>query len=299
MKKSNTFGIKFYPQMGMLFIILYCVFIVSSCDKVVDYEKPLQENKIVIESYITEGDTAVNVRITKSGSPYEITSVYDPKYYILDADVKIIFDDSDTIFLELNKSPRFPVKTTYSKKIKVPSAHKCYLEVGYKGQKVYAEEYYPLKTKINSASITLEKTNNGINTKFKINANFPKQETNYYRIQAYGKFVYNNGVSNQKRLWSTGYVYFSADGTSNIQNISFSPNSYSTNLNNIENKAIIYLEHISPFYVQFLNAVEEQVLTVGDEFNTEIVQIPTNIEGGLGIFTVIARDSIWADITIK
>ena len=167
------------------------------------------------------------------------------------------------------------------------------------GQKVYAKADYPSKTKINNASLVLKKTNNDINANFEINADFPELETNYYRIQAYSEFVFNNGVSNQKMLWGTGYVYFTTDGTNNIQNISFSPNSYPTNLNNLANKAIIYLEHISPLLFQFRNSIKNQVENIMDEFNSEIVQIPTNIMGGLGIFTVITRDTIWADITIK
>ena len=127
MKKTNTYGIKLFPFKEMMLIILSCVFIFSSCDKVVDFEKPYQENKLVIVSYITEGDTAIYVRITKSGSPYEITSVYDSRYYILDANVKIIFDNDEPIFLVLNESTDFPVKTTYSKKMIVPYAKTCFL----------------------------------------------------------------------------------------------------------------------------------------------------------------------------
>ncbi len=309
MKQTNSFSIKLLSRTGYLILILFGIFIVSSCDKAVNYEKPQTENKLVIESYIMEGYTTVNVKVTKTLTPYENASMpfinFDPRFNVIGAVVKLSFDSGTPFLLDLNDNVYYP--TTYSKEMKVPFAEKCTLEVEYEGQKVYAETNYPSKTKINNVSVILQKDikYNGagvryMNVEININADFPTDETNYYRILAYGEFVYNNGVNNifyWGRL-SDDYLYFITDGKNKSQNIRFS--SYN-DLNALTdtNKAIIYLEHITPIHFQFRNALKNQIENIGDEFNTEIVQIPTNIVGGLGIFTAITRDSIWADIAVK
>jgi len=297
MKRTNSFSMKLFSRTGYLILILFGILVVTSCDKVVDYEKPLTENKLVIESYIMAGDTAVNIKVTKTLTPYEHPVPFisfDPRYNVTNANVKLSFDNGTPFLLVLNDNIYYP--TTYSKKMKVPSAEKCTLEVEYEGQKVYAETNYPSKTKINNGSVILQKIiNDGVKVDFEINADFPQKETNYYRISAVSK-IFING---ENLTWNMGYSYFSIDGTSNTLNVSFRPNTYPMDLNNLDNRAMIYIEHISPTYFQFRNAIKNQVENIGDEFNTEIVQIPTNIVGGLGIFTAITRDSIWADVTIK
>ncbi len=305
MKKTNTVRIKLLQRIGLPFIIFYCVFILSSCDKVVDYNKPLTENELVIESYIMAGDTAVNVKVTKTLTPYENATMpfisFDPRFNVTGANVKLSFDNGEPFLLNLNNDVYYP--TTYSKQIRVPDAGKSTLEVEYEGQKVYAETDFPSKTKINNASIILLKdikyNEAGVrymNIEININADFPTGETNYYRILGYGQFVYNNVF--YWRPLSNDYLYMNSNGKDKNQNIRFS-SYYDIDSLADTNNALIYMEHITPIHFQFRNAVKNQIENIGDEFNTEIVQIPTNIEGGLGIFTAITRDSIWANVTIK
>jgi hypothetical protein len=119
-----------------------------------------------------------------------------------------------------------------------------------------------------------------------IDADFPQKVKNFYRITFLVDY-YRNG--NIYRLGSTTANYFVFTTDSSEVHLSFYVGNIDKNLEWRNMK--LYLDHITEDYYDFQQACKTQRDNDDSIFNTDGTEIPSNVNGGYGIFTFITRDT--------
>jgi len=281
---------------GLITIACLC-----SCETVIDFKQPKIEDKLVIESYLMVGDTSIDVRVTRTGNPYnkKLRTFFNEDLYVYDADVRISFDGAPFDTLKLSKNFQDGtsglLKPIYLIKKTVPEAKVCILKVKSNLLEVSSQIEIPTKTKLIDVTLNLIDTirtklwNSSIYTRYKylitIDADFPQNSDNYYRFSINKKWIHN-GKQYSSSL--SEYEMFKFSDTSNKKKLTMiisdiiAPNT----------KMVFHLDHITKEYFEFRKALMDQNENLIDEINSEIIQIPTNINNGLGIFTVTNRDTL-------
>jgi hypothetical protein len=283
-----------------LSLILFNVFF-SSCHKAVEYTNTEINEKLAVESYVISGDSLVFVRLEKTTSAYVKSWAMDKERKVKNADVKIFFNNIEYPLAEVNENNILIYEnvlydnwgTYYKKNMIVPAKAQCHLSVKYDNYNLSASSEFPGNTKINNAFIQFFDNGKYLEEKVTLYADFPKNEINYYRI---GVLYWYEGSKKEYPIRSH-YFYFIINGKNNDNSINCSfDHGFNINIIPSIKKSILYLDHITETYYNFYLAVKEQRNSYDSDLGSEVIDIPTNINGGLGIFTCITRDSICANI---
>jgi len=271
----------------------------NSCDKSVNYDEPEPVEKLVIESYLVEGDSVVFVRVGKTISAYDNgnhASAADTNLAALGAEVRVSFDN-ETVTLQEAKpgNPYFfggrpGFYPTYYNTVHIPAGKKCTLDVKYKNHHIVSEAGYPSRPTINSSTCGIELKDGYVFYNLVLNLDYDADGGKYYRISVTSE----NAASSIQRN-SIMYQYLILEGSGKSQNYNLRIKGLKSNgdLSGLK-KVLITLEHISKEYYDFMYAIPEFRRSILNDYNTEVVEIPTNITGGLGIFTISSKDTSWA-----
>jgi hypothetical protein len=294
-----------------LFESLMVIFILSCSNTSVEYDKPTSSGKLLVETYIKEGDTAIMVRLEKPISVYTWNeNNSDTTHKIHNAIVKVFIDGNEYLLNE-NPSPQFNWygvsmcnSSLYSLRQEVTEFSDCSIIIDYEGKRYDASAINPGKVKALSAEAKFSCENK---TKYfslpldvKCSLDYDKDKNNYYRVNATAYIKYNG-----KEGWINYYYsYFVfTENTKNVFDLTLNwcgGNFNSYDLEESENisitKVVIYVEKISEEYYHLREALNAQHTDYDTPFGSEVTEIPSNINNGYGIFTCISRDSICANI---
>jgi len=289
------------------FVIIFISMILFSCNEKFTVQPESFSEKIVVESYILTNTDSVSIFITHSVSPYIQTEGYDSSRLIHNANVKITAENDVFLFAEDN-SKCYNYNGThqiarresnyFAKNINFLKYKKCTLEVKKDSKKIFAESEIPSQTKINNIEAVLKRDKNSKGPNYstdiilKIDGEFPINTKSYYRIIFFCDH-YDNGQIYTLGNKYTNYFIINTD--TSVVNFTFHAGNIHEKLEWRNSK--IYLEHITENYYNFREACQTQYENDDSIFNQDGTEIPSNIQGGFGIFTFIARDT--ACINIK
>lgn len=290
------------PKKFLIFSCLAILFLIVSCEKPVEYSEPAPIEKLVIESYLVEGDTLAFVRVAKTISAYDKgnhASITDTALAALNAEVKLSFGNQTSLLREaktgdphyFGSRPGF--YPTYYGNLSVPSGSKCTLEVKYKNHHIVTDAECPSKPIINRALFKAEVKEGYLYYNTSLNLTFTENGSRYYRIS-----ITAQDINSPKLRANTNYQYFILNGSAVNKdfNISVKGLRSSGDLSGIK-RVLVTVEHVSEEYYNFLYAIPEFRRSILNDYNTEVVEIPSNVRGGLGIFTITSKDTAWADIS--
>jgi hypothetical protein len=292
-----------------LFGILFLIVFISCSNTSVEYDKPFADGKLLVESYIKEGDTAIMVRLEKPQSVYTRSQYdLDTSSRVHEAIVKVFVDGNEYL---LNEYPSTSIfwygyymrnSTLYFLNKNISEFSNCRISVDYSGKKYEAKAEYPGKVKILSAEA---KINNSIKYTYfnlaldiKCTIDYDKTKNNYYRLKAIADYQYQNKFG--KAYYSNSYFNLS-ENTSNTIELYVNGGISNSDMNMDKSKIVltnveIYIEKLSEEYYHLREALNAQHIDDDSPFGGEVIEVPSNINNGYGIFTCISRDSICANI---
>jgi hypothetical protein len=292
--------------------VLLLVIIISCSNTSVEYDKPTSDGKLLVESYIKEGDTAIMVRLEKPISAYTWNgNTIDTTNKIHSAIVKIFIDGNEYLLNE-NPSPQFYWygvsmwnSSLYSLPQDVKEFSNCSIVVDYDGKRYDASAVNPGKVKILSAEakIGFEKKQFYFTmpVNIKCNIDYDKQKNNYFRVKTEVKYQYIDSYISTYIFNS--YLCLNENTINEIEisssnsNVKFVyPINYDTTTTPDFKNVTIFVERLSEEYYHLREALNAQHTDYDTPFGSEVTEIPSNINNGYGIFTCISRDSICANI---
>ena len=293
-----------------LFEILLVVFILSCSNTSVEYDKPYADGKLLVESYIKEGDTAIWVRLETPLSIYTRSQYkIDTSSRVHDATVKVFIDEAEYLLFEDHSTSInwygyvMNSSTLYYFKKNISEFSNCRITVDYAGNKYDASAVNPGKVHIIFAEAkfnTLLKYSYShfpLDVKCSIDCN--NKKNNYFRVNARAYITYNG-----KKGW-IDYSYSYLTINENVKNdiiLTLHNDGGNYNYNDLKEteiiltNVIIYIEKLSEDYYHLREALNAQREDDDTPFGSEVIEIPSNINNGFGIFTCISRDSICANI---
>ena len=290
--------------MNLKILSIYLLSLVFfSCNRDIDINIPTEPSKIVVESYLSVGDSLL-VRINESGPPNR--KAYDNKY-INNASVTIKVDNQ-ILQLQYTSQP-IPNGGEYGPEfINIRQGSYYYLprsvhqvkpnttytlSVSFGGRTVQSSIQTIEKTPILSAQLFPILHGAGDTTVgFRIQANYPFGDS-YYKAIWYvrGPFrIQQPGLDTTIIIVGKAFqtVFIHSSGQSQTREFDTKQKYQSSTISDVSGFAC--LKHITKLQHDFLQAIDVQK----DDYSlfTETTDIPTNIEGGYGIFTSTVSDTL-------
>ncbi len=288
--------------MKNIIILIIIALTISACEKIVDIKIDEKEKQIVANGILTP-DSLIKIQVSKSLSILE-----DEKYlqYLNSAEVKLYADgvfvenmapSKDGIFIS---SDTTDIAKTYS------------FDISYdKLQSIHAETKIPDLVEIASidTAVIQDGSDGYMQTFIDLTVNFsdPANVQNYYLIGvSYYEPIYDDQyiniidsieyftwISSDDDIFGSDYNYFSLNGIEGqvINDEMFNGNDYSLR---VKLYPSYYSDKAATYNVYFLSITKDLYLHissynkaqgVGDNPFTQPVQVYSNIENGLGIFS--------------
>lgn len=289
--------------------LMFFVFIIFflSCNENLVIEIPGFSDKIVVEAYICQNSNEAIISLTKTISPYKRRDYADTSLKVRGAKVKIYLDreeflmqeDTSMIYMGVY-GPTYmssSVQRYLISNVRFDNIMSCGLYVDYGDFHLEAEEHFPKEVRIQNVHDTIVSripSGNKYPVRYlsmNITADFPKNESSYYRVSQVTDYVVPNS-SNHLYITESEYFCHKSNDSTHFTEIKLRYG----NLGYKINKVILYLDHITKNYYDFEKALKAQEENDDSPFGSEGTQIPTNIKNGLGIFTCYSRDSVCLDI---
>lgn len=265
------------------------------CSRMIEIDSETVDSKLVIESYLVTGDSLL-VRVDYSFVSDEINP---PTSGIKTASVKIYFENQEFNLIGYNKNMGVPENFTHpyyyylpKSQFKIPESGIFKLKVSYNKQEVSSVFELPRKQLLKDFRFTENSNNNSTkNYDIEITSDFP-DETGYYLVQGFidSKSEYQNQSFFYHSMIINEMIIIKGDGQSKT-----------ISLKNKSSGEIVYepflysakLFRITKFHYDFYNSLLTQIKdNKGNLLDDEVTEIPTNIEGGFGIFTGMSVDSM-------
>ncbi len=287
--------------------ILICLVSISllSCKQDVSVTIPRFSEKLVALSYIVNGDSSYIVYINKTQDPeqnqywkYLDTSFVDAKVLLLINNIPHELDRMSRMetpnhsSMMSNSGGRF-----FILRKKVENISSLKLSVEYHGKKIVSSSF-PLPTpEIDKVTLTGTLQPSGVYSTLKIRmeADFPPDQS-YYYIQVI-QSGYTEEVDSQHKIFHQGFTargFFSSSGAGRVKEFLLNNIRFSSNIN--QKLCSINISRVEKVYFDFALAARAQ-RGEGDSFlPTETTEVPSNIEGGYGIFTVMNQHMVEANI---
>jgi len=262
--------------------------LLCSCSRDVPIDLPAFKEKLVVESYLVEGDTTILVRLDKTFDPYKFPSRNDDRRIPSGANVALIIRDSVFLLTEVSRSNRERYTfagTVYRLNRSVEPTTNYKLVVDFQGLHAESQCQALPKTRLLSVVLGSSGGSSSSNVTFhlRIVADFPP-ERSYHLVRIEGRYA------NAK--YDIARTSFTMDGHSNQIQIDIS------NLSPLWLVALrgteytIALIRTDRTCFDFLRAIEAQVGEYDSFLGSETTEIPTNIIGGYGIFTGMSKDTM-------
>ncbi len=281
-------------------LCFFSVFLMS-CTKDVPVTLPPFESKIVVESYIVQGDSAIVVRLDQTIDPTikNYWSAIDTSF--ASAQVLIAFDNKTSTLRRIQyeeQSRYFDNPITHGRIFAldgtVEGMKSFRLIVDYQLRHVEAACSMPPSLHVTNASLTGTLNNADMYTSFKliVAAEFPVGLT-YYMIRIRSKSF--EGFTRKDSIWREfGRGYFvvtdAADHKEfNIDNIPY-PSKRTGGYYEI------LIAQIEKAYYEFALTSSAQYGELDSVIPTETTEVPSNIRGGYGIFTAMSYDTLMVTI---
>ncbi|MCI0560046.1 MAG: DUF4249 domain-containing protein [Nitrososphaera sp.] len=263
------------------------------CQGEINVDFPQHESKIVIEAYLTSGDSIV-VRVSDT-SPYQPGFGGGNSGGGQNAIVKVTISGTEYTLQQQPDQPgsSFRSRTLYSlpgSVVTVPSAGTITLNVEYQGQSASAVTTIPDQTNIVSF-YPLPSVSSPPRFDIEIDAEFPVG-TSYYFVQGFLEDTTDFGVLLLPFL--SDIIQVTGNGTKTkvlVEN--WRRNSVAIPMSPI--RYFLALKRINKELYDFdvaLQAQLEDILSGGSLLGEELVEIPTNINGGVGIFAAMSIDTM-------
>jgi len=274
-------------------IFLTC-FLSFSCQKEFGIDLPEHEWKIVVEGYLTSGDSVL-VRVNETRQYENQFSVDDPTRNGGNADVIVNVNGVDYRLQQYSLPPSSTLlyPTIYSlpaSQLVVPHQGVLSLKVNYRGKSVISQSTVPLQPKI----ISFRTLPNKVNSKLfdlEIEAAFPSG-LSYYLVQGSTETIKDTASIVMPFL--SDIIVVEGNGEKKkivVQNrgrgivaIPQSPRRF-----------ILTLKRVNKEFYDFDAALRAQLDDLyGNKklLGREITEIPSNISGGVGIFTAMSVDTL-------
>ena len=281
MKQRNRRGIaQLYSVPLRALFTFFCtgMVLLSACVEEVDPKNlALAEKKVVINSLISPGDDFVKVEVSYS-TPIlgeRLNSQGGDSDIIKDAQVKLSDGSQEMI---LSYDPMSEVYTNFDPDILIRPGKQYFLEVTVGSTTYTAQCRVPEK-----AADEITATANNLLDGFRMKVSWQDipNEENYYWVS--GNYSFEDGLSSTLSFYEEA---FKSDANRDGATISADVEEYHTYYSNGEEQSVSYAE------IQLLttdeNLYEYQKAVAaydgGDNPFAEPIKVPSNIEGGLGIF---------------
>ena len=295
-----------FKTSSQIFIVMLAGIFFFSCNEKFTVQPENFSEKIVVESCIFTNTDSVSILLTHSVSAYIKNDSYDSSRLVHNADVKIIAKGNvfslkeDTCkFYNYWGTPTSRTESNYFiKGLNLSKYNECELEVTKTDQRITAKSIIPSFTKIKEVSGSIYRDESGKSSyyptslKLKIYADFPLGIESYYKVTVLTD-IYDKEKLYMPSNRATDYLIFRTE----IPYKEFSIKIGNINKNFTFKNIRISLDHINKEYYDFLEACRTQRENDDSIFNQDGTEIPSNIQGGFGIFTFIARDT--ACVTLK
>jgi hypothetical protein len=255
---------------------------------------PAHDWRIVVESYLSVGDSVV-VRVSQT-SPYN--QGYSGSYVgASNATVILAVDESEHLLTEYPYSATgqrpylYPTLYGLPKSVlSIPSDAALSLRVQYKGKEVRAACNVLPRTRIESFRI-IESPTDSFLLDLEIFAAFPPGAS-YYLVEGKSETLFNGTPALLPFFYDV--VRVAGDGSRKTIVLSNPRREVVWRVPGIA-KRVLFLRRTDKSFYDFDIALKAQSSEVGGKkkiLGTDPVMIPTNILGGVGIFTVANTDSL-------
>lgn len=284
---------------------LFFILIFTSCEQDVSVDLPHFEEKLVVESYIVEGDSVFIVRIDKTVNPILKGNVFNYDTNFAGTYVVLSYNNNSYTLRSISdymEKRRYNVDVgnnipgrffVLDKKVENVSSIK--LVAKYRTLHVESECKMPPSVHITEAKLTGISDDSIRYSKFKIDieANFPSV-LSYYMVRILGKYPDSHLIGYDDGIREIARDYYIVN--SPVQKKEFILNNTSARIGEF-NIYMILLSHIEKTYYDFALASNSQFGELADIIPTETTEVPSNIRGGYGIFTAMSSDT--AKVTLQ
>ena len=281
-------------------LLLFIVVSFYSCKQNVAVDFPPFEEKLVVVSYIEEGDDKYLVYVNKTIDPHleKYWNYIDTSF----ATAKVMLS-IDNVPFQLRRIPKYEyhkyissVHNSYGRFFaldkKIENITNLKLAVEYEGKRIESEcTPFPTPHIDNAFLIGTSKNLEYYkNLKLLVEASFPAG-ISYYRvtiiqssrmvvIDSLHRIIYSGG---------TAIGYFKSNNGERKKEFTFTNVSFPLDTN--QRKCNIIFSRIEKTYYDFALASKAQVGETDTFLPTETTEVPSNIRGGYGIFTAMSSDT--------
>lgn len=278
---------------GMLLFFFF-----ASCNENVPVTLPQFESRLVAESYIVGGDSAIVVRLDQTIDPLAPSywSATDTSFAA--AEVKIKFDDTLHSLKRLlyADQQRYAHDVRYGRVFAIDGmivGEKTFqLTVDYQNRHIEAECSMPSPIQVASATLSGTLDNSGYFTGFRIGivAKFPAGSS-YFMVCVMSK---NYDWPTKDSIWQDiARGYFVANNRVDYEEFNLINSSPSKRRSGYYK---VLIARIEKTYYDFALASRAQYGELDSVIPTETTEVPSNIRGGYGIFTAMSCDTLMVSI---